>query len=111
MVRRTRTWSRQTLDVVTILALEVAAGRRERRMRLSDLADRAGTSPMTVRRIEQGDPTVAIGTVFEVARLVGVRFFDADRDRLGELVDRGRDRLAVLPARVREPTDEVDDAF
>lgn len=110
-MRRSRTYSRQTIDVAKVLGLEVAAGRRERRMKVAELAERAGTSYATVHRVEQGDPTVAVGTTFEIARLVGVRFFGADRRELSGLVERGRDRLALLPARVREPTRDVDDDF
>jgi transcriptional regulator with XRE-family HTH domain len=80
-------------------------------MTASELAERAGTSVATVGRIERGDPTVAVGTVVEAARVAGVRFFDADRGDLPALVERASDRLAVLPARVREPAGEVDDDF
>ena len=111
MARTSRTYTTQTLDVVTVLGLEVARGRRERRMTAEELAERAGTSPMTVRRIERGDPTVAVGTMFEAARLSGVRFFGADRDGIGALVERGRERLALLPSRVRERSAEVPDDF
>lgn len=111
MARKTRTYTTQTLDIVKVLGLEVARGRRERRMTADELAERAGTSPMTVRRIERGDPTVAVGTMFEAARLAGVRFFGADRDGIAVLVERGRERLALLPSRVREPAAEIRDDF
>jgi transcriptional regulator with XRE-family HTH domain len=101
----------QTLAVAKVLGLEIARGRRERRLSIAELAERAGTSPATVRRAEHGDPTVALGTTFEIARLVGIRFFGADRDELSGLLDRARDRLALLPARVRDPAAGVDDDF
>lgn len=36
---------------------------------------------------------------------------DADREGLRSMVGRGRDRLALLPSRVREPTGAVRDDF
>ncbi len=110
-MRRSRSYTRQTLDVAKVLGLEVARARRESRWTVAELAERGGTSPATVRRIERGDPTVALGTAFEVATLVGIRLLGADRDELPALVDRGRDRLALLPARVREPSGGVVDDF
>lgn len=110
-MRRSHTYSRQTLDVARVLGLEVARARRERRWTVSELAERAGISPVTLRKVEQGDPTVALGTAFEVATLVGIRLFGADREELSALVDRGRERLALLPARVREPGGDVHDDF
>jgi transcriptional regulator with XRE-family HTH domain len=107
----TRTWSKTTRDAVQVLGLDVARARRERRWTAADLAERAGISPVTLRRVERGDPSVAIGTVFELATLVGVRLFGAEPSELAGLVVRGRERLAVLPARVREPAHEVDDDF
>ncbi len=62
-----------------------------------------------MRKVERGDPSVALGTVFEAASLVGVRLFSEDaatRTRESELVDA---RLAVLPQRVRHRV--VDDDF
>lgn len=56
-------------------------------------------------------PTVGIGTVFEVATILGIDLFGTDREGLRSMVERGRDRLALLPARVREPTGPVDDDF
>lgn len=110
-MRRTHTHSQQTLDAARVLGLEVAAGRRRRRWTIAELAERSGTSPVTVRKVERGDPTVALGTAFELATLVGVPLFGVDRDALSTLVERGRERLALLPQRVRQPAVDVDDDF
>ena len=37
-----------------------------------EVAERVGVSVPTIRKVESGDPTVAIGTVFEVASLLGI---------------------------------------
>lgn len=83
--------------------------RRERRWTLAELAERVGVSVVTMRKVERGDPSVALGTAFEAAALVGVPLFHHDPARRsveGEVV---QSRLAVLPATVRPR--HVDDDF
>ncbi len=87
----------------------VAVARRERRMTAADLAERAGVSPVTIRKVERGDPTVSLGVAFEVASLVGVALVGESAERRSLDMDRLGDRLAVLPKRVRRH--EVDDDF
>ena len=47
-----------------------------------------------------------IGSYFEVAVLVGVELWEADRDTVERYKDRFRDRLALLPSRVRAASEE-----
>jgi ribosome-binding protein aMBF1 (putative translation factor) len=103
-MRRAHPYSPQTVDAVQVLGLEVARARRTRRWTEAELAERAGISAVTLRNIERGVPTVGIGTVFEVATILGIDLFGAGRDGLRSMVERGRDRLAPLPSRVRRPT-------
>jgi transcriptional regulator with XRE-family HTH domain len=105
-----RTYSLQTVDAASVLGVEIARARRERRLTIDELAERAGVSRITVRAVEAGTPTVAIGTVFELATLLGIDLFGAPA-QLPELLARGRDRLALLPARVRESSAAVVDDF
>lgn len=107
---RARTYSLHTVDAARVLGVEIARARRERRLTIDELAERAGVSRITVRAVEAGTPTVAIGTVFELATLLGIDLFGAPA-QLPELLARGRDRLALLPARVRESSAAVDDDF
>jgi transcriptional regulator with XRE-family HTH domain len=101
-----------TTHAVSALGAMVAAGRRERRWTAADLAERLGVTAPTVTRIERGSPSVAIGTVFEAALLVGVPLFDLPPQDLGRAARDAELRLAVLPARVRaRPANEVDDDF
>lgn len=64
-------------------------------------------------RVENGDPRVAIGTVFELAMLVGMPLFDQDTAKeTRQLAVQLEDRVALLGQRVREPRQpEVDDDF
>lgn len=107
---RARTYSSQTRDAVRLVGLEIARSRRERRWTIPDLAQRAGVSDVTVRSAEKGAVTVAIGTVFEIASILGIDLFGPP-DELPHLVARSRERLTLLPARVRESPVPVDDDF
>jgi len=77
--------------------------RRERRWTLQELADRAGATPATIRKVERGDPTVGLGVAFEAAALLGVPLFHQDSERRSLEARRVDDRLAVLPQLVRQP--------
>ena len=71
-----------------------------RRWTQAELCERAGVSRATVRNAERGEPTVAVGVMFELATLVGVQLFGVSPGQLPDLVARERDRLALLPAHV-----------
>ena len=99
----------ETIEAIKLLGGKVVLARRERRWTLAELAERVGVSVVTMRKVERGDPSVALGTAFEAAALVGVPLFHHDSARRsveGEVV---HSRLAVLPATVRSR--HVDDDF
>ena len=106
---KNRTLGPTALEAVRLLGSLVAEGRRERRWTLAELAERVGASETTVRKIERGDPTVELGTVFEAAALTGVVLFDDDATALARESELVNARLAVLPQRVRSRA--VDDDF
>jgi transcriptional regulator with XRE-family HTH domain len=110
-MKRTRSYAPNTVAATQLLGVEIAQARRARRWTVTELAERAGISVITLRNAERGVPTVAIGTMFELATLVGIALFGVDASQLPALLERGRDRLAVLPARVREPAGPVHDDF
>ena len=107
-MRRPHTHHPQTLNAARLLGLEVARLRRERRLTAVDLAERAGISAVTLRKIERGDPSVELGSAFEVATLLGIVLFAPDRRELSTMLERARTQLALLPARVRESPRERD---
>jgi len=80
-------------------------------MTQAELAERAGISIGTMRKIEQGDLKCEVGLVFEVAVLVGVRLFDDDKLPLNLLAGRVEDKLALLPKRINKQKTEVRDDF
>lgn len=94
-------------NAAQLLGTQIRAGRVERRWTLDDLAQRAGVTEKTIRRVEHGDTRVAIGTVLDCAVLVGVPLFYDDERRLAAEVERGRPPL--MRRRVRPaPEPEVD---
>lgn len=102
----------QARNAARVLGAQVSAARRRRRWTAQRLAEQANISPVTLRKVERGDPSVALGTALEVAALVGVPLFGVDAARLAEYADHLEDRLALLPDRVTPIGDEgLDDAF
>ncbi|MDE0499678.1 MAG: helix-turn-helix transcriptional regulator [Acidimicrobiaceae bacterium] len=101
--------SRSTVEAARLLGQSIALARRERRWTVAELAERVGSSETTMRKVERGDPSVALGTVFEAAALVGVPLFSDDATTLARESELVEARLAVLPQRVRRR--HVDDEF
>ncbi len=110
-VRRTHTYSPQTLDAARVLGLRIAEGRRRRRWTQTELCERAGVSKATLRNAEHGEPTVAVGVMFELATLVGLELYGLPPSGLRDLAARESDRLALLPAHVYPRRVSVDDEF
>lgn len=102
----------QTRRALETLGLLVSQGRRQRGWTAADLAERVGVTPKTLAKVEHGDPSVSLGVALEAAALVGVELI-APADDLASVRERERDRLALLPQRVRKPASriEVDDDF
>lgn len=110
-MKRTRTYLPTTLRALELLGALIATARRERGWTAAELAERLGVHPTLIPKIESGSPTTGIGTVFEAAVLCGVPLFGEDPQRWDDLATRQRDRLALLPARVRTRVEQVDDDF
>jgi transcriptional regulator with XRE-family HTH domain len=106
-----RTYSRYSRDAVALLGGLIRSARKERRLTTQEVSDRAGISRGLLQRIEKGDPKCAIGAMFEVATIVGVKLFDADQTTLTKHIRQTEDKLALLPKSVRKATKPVDDDF
>jgi transcriptional regulator with XRE-family HTH domain len=111
VAKLTRTYSPYATEAAQLLGAQILQARRERRWSAQQLADRAGITRVTLGKVERGDLTVGLGVAFEVAALVGVPLFQEDRKRLSAEVDRARDRLALLPQRIRTRKEPVKDDF
>jgi transcriptional regulator with XRE-family HTH domain len=97
------TYSTLTKEAARLLGARIRLGRKERRWTVAQLAERVGITEGTLRKIEQGKLSVSLGAALEAAVLVGVPLFDREPDRRSLESSRVDDRLALLPARTREP--------
>lgn len=83
------------------LGQDIATARRKRHLTIAMMVERIGVATNTYRRVEKGDPTVAMGAYAMAMYVLG--FSTA----LGELVDPKRDEVGLqldesrLPKRVR----------
>ncbi len=106
-----RTYSKYALETVTLLGEQIKLGRKQRKWSEKNLAERAGISRATLQKIESGKMSCAIGLVFEVATLVGINLFEQERLPLSRHIEQTRDKIALLPKRIRVKTKAVHDDF
>ncbi len=84
-------------------------GRIEHGWTSAEFAARLGVSVPTLVKIEKGSPSVAIGTVFNAAELVGVDLFAPTSEEVARLRHERRQVLALLPRRVRVASEDDPD--
>lgn len=106
-----RTYSRYSIEAISLLGNLIRVARKERMMTVQELADRAGISRGLLQRIEKGDPKCELGATFEVATIVGVKLFDAEATTLTKHIRQAEDKLALLPKSVRKKVKVADDDF
>ena len=107
----TRTYSRITQHAAALLGKQIRVARKERKMTIQELADRAGISRGLLRRIEKGNLKCQIGAVFEVAVLVDIKLFDADVVDLTTRIHQADDKIALLPKHIHPRKKVVHDDF
>jgi len=110
-MKKERSYSETVRHAAALLGAQVRQGRVQRQWTVRQLADRAGISTNTLLKVEHGDPSVAMGTAFDLAVLVGVPLFFEDRNRLASEALRAQDRAALLGQRVRPSIEEPDYDF
>jgi transcriptional regulator with XRE-family HTH domain len=111
MAKQTRTYSSMTKEALTLMGKQIQLARKARHMSAKELAERIGVARSTLWRIEHGEPGVEIGLVFEAATLAGVPLFERAGGRLTMEIDRLNDKLALLPASIRDRSAELKDDF
>lgn len=110
-MRRVHSISSPAQRALALLGTQIASARREQGWTARDLADRAGVSVTTLRHAERGDPTVSVGTMFELATLLGLPLYSHDRAAVDSMLAWEQGRASLLPQRVRAPRGAVDDDF
>lgn len=110
MSRKTaRVYSPYVIESAALLGSLIQLGRKQRKWTEQQLADRAGISRATLKKIEKGDLRCEIGLVFELAALTGVTLFEAERRRLIMDIDLVTAKLALLPRSIRAKRKVKDD--
>lgn len=111
MSKNSRTYSNQTLRAIKVFASQIKIARKKHRWSETELAERAGTTRPTIRRIEAGNPSSELGLYFEIATLLGIPLFHVDSQKLTAIQDNLNMQLTVLPKRIDTDTSEVFDDF
>ena len=111
IMAKPRTYSKYAQDAAILLGKQIKLGRKQRKWTEHNLAERAGISRATLQKIENGEMSCAIGSVFEVATLVGINLFENERLPLSKHIEQMRDKIALLPQRIQPKTRKVDDDF
>lgn len=106
-----RAYCQYSQDAVLLLGSLIRAARKERRWTAQQLAERAGISRGMLHRIEKGDLRCAIGSVFELAAILGINLFDADGTAMTKLLNQTKEKLTLLPRSIRKRKIEFDDDF
>ena len=87
------------------------AARIERGMSQAQLAERLGVGRHSVIALEQGSPTLAIGTAFEAAVILGIPLLADDAQGQAKLAGSLAALATVLPARAGRKIVALDDDF
>ena len=111
MMSKQRTYTKYAQDAVVLMGEQIKLGRKQRQWSEKNLADRAGISRATLQKIENGEMSCAVGFVFELATLVGVKLFEPDSMPLSKHIEHTRDKIALLPQRIKATKKAVRDDF
>lgn len=115
--KKVRNYSLYTKEACRLLGMLIRNARKEKRMTIEELADRASTSPNFVRRVEKGGLTGEIGVAFELAFIVGVPLFQPENTDtpnpkyLNYKISEALQKEALLPQSARKPKEIVKDDF
>lgn len=95
-------------DALTLLGEQIRAARIGRGWTQANLAERIGSQQKTISAIENGQPGVRIGTVFQAALMAGVPLFETSTTNAALLT---LPHPALLRRRARPTQPDVDDDF
>jgi len=108
---RSKAYSPYSREAVSLLGKQIKLGRIQKSWSEKELAERANVSRETIQRAEKGAPSCAIGTMFELAYLVGIKLFDSDLPAMQIQRAQTDAQLALLPSRIRQSSRVKDDDF
>jgi len=103
--------SRVTKNTVSYLGGLIKIARKECGLSQQELADRIGSSRMTINKIENGNTQVAIGTVFEACFIVGIPLLGCDEKHVSNLARMLSYINKLLPSNIPAKNIVVKDDF
>lgn len=106
-----RNYSKQTKEAARLLGSLIEHARKSQALTTTEVAERAGISRRTLRRIENGDLKSEIGLFFEVATVVRVPLFGTEHLTLQNEFVRVEEKLSLLPKNIHKPRRGVKDDF
>lgn len=106
-----RTYSTYSNKAMSLLGFSIRASRKEKKMSEAELAERAGVARSLVQRVEKGDMTCGVGSVFELAYIVGIPLFNLDKNGLTSELERVENKLTLLPKAIHNSNKSIDDNF
>jgi len=89
---------------------DIKAARIRRRITMAIMSERARISPLTLAKVEKGDPSVSFGIYVSIIFVLGMvdkiyDLLDISGDSVGKILEEER-----LPKRVRIPKSKIGDA-
>lgn len=106
-----KVYSPYTKDALLLFCHLIRAERKARKMTEQELADRVGVSRSFIKRLEKGDTSCAVGSVFEAAHVLGIPLFDLEPGRLARELRQVEERLTLLPKTIHKKAKVIDDDF
>lgn len=111
MMPKQRIYSPYAHEGVALMGQLIKLGRKQRKWTEKTLAERAGISRATLQKIENGEMSCSVGSVFELATLVGIKLFESDNIPLAKQIEHERNKVALLPQRIKPKTKPIHDDF
>ncbi|RUO26249.1 transcriptional regulator [Aliidiomarina minuta] len=110
--KRQRTYSLINKKALRLLADLIRISRLQQGFTLAEVAERAGISVSSLKRIEGADAKCEIGMVFEVATILRVPLFVPEGGSLTRHIQQAEEKLALLPKTApKRKVDGVKDDF
>lgn len=106
-----RSISKTTLDALKVLGQLIRVARGQRRFTQNNLATRLHVTRQTIIKIEKGDPTISIGTVFEAAYILDIPLFTPDNSTLTQWESILTGFSGLLPKKTRIKKRVIDNDF
>lgn len=108
---KSRAMSKTTLSTLKVLGQLIRVARGQRRFTQDNLAIKLHVTRQTIIKIEKGDPTVSVGTIFEAAYILGIPLFTPDNATLTQWESILTGFSGLLPKKTRVKKRIIDNDF